>query len=120
MTATLPATTVTGSDFELLARSYEFRDPDAIVAFLHAHPEVIPPLVEAVEVVPRYFGTDTPLALEVERDREAVDHIELFALIQTDLDVDPALASLHRFNYEWWLDVLPTANLLLAFGLEYR
>jgi hypothetical protein len=116
----MPATSATKSDIDRLAVHYTFRDPEAVAAFVRDHPEVVPPLLEAAEVVPRYFGPGTSLVLEVERDRDARDHRELFALIQTSLDADAAMACQRRFEDEWWLDVLPTANRKLTFGLEYR
>lgn len=119
MAATAPAATTTEVDIERLARIYEFRDPQTVIDFLHAHPEVVDPLLDAVDVVPRYFGADTPLVLEVERDREVDDRSDLFALIRTDKDVDAALDSLYRFQDEWWLDVLPRVAPKLTFGLEY-
>ena len=120
MEATLPTVSVTQAGPERVARSYALRDAAAVLTFLHDHPEVVPPLLDAVEVVPRFFGPGTTLALEVYRDPEARDDRELFALIVTPLVVAPALERLQRFEDEWWLRVLPTANRKLMFGLEYR
>lgn len=119
MAATVSAPTAIQHDLDRLATHYEFRNPDAVIAFVHAHPEVISPLLDAVKVVPRYFGAGTPLVLEVERDREVDDRSDLFALIRTDEGVDAALASLYRFQHEWWLDALPRVASKLTFGLEY-
>lgn len=118
-TATVSATTTTQTDLNRLAEHYEFREPDAVIAFVRAHPKVVAPLLEAVDVVPRFFGAGTPLVLEVERDREVDDRFDLFALIRTDKGVDAALASLYRFQHEWWFDALPRVATELTFGLEY-
>ncbi len=119
MGTTVSAARATQADLDRLAEYYAFRDPAAVTGFVRDHPEVIGPLLEAVEVVPRYFGPDVPLVLEVVRDPEAHDHTQLFALIQTRLDGEAALASLDRFDDEWWLDALQRANRNLIFSLEY-
>ncbi len=119
MATTVPAEQAVQSDIDLLGMHYTFRDPETVVAFVRAHPAVVTPLLDAVPVVPRYFGPGRPVVLEVERDRDVPDHTMLFALIQTDQDVDAALASLDRFGEEWWLDALPQAGAKLVFGLEY-
>lgn len=118
MATTLPSTTATDADLDRLAEPYAFRRPDEVAAFVRTHPEVIGPLLDAVAVVPRYFGPDTSVVLEVERDREAEDHSQLFALIRTDEGVDEGLARFDRFAWEWWLDALPQAAPHLIFGLE--
>ena len=119
MEATAPATRVAQADIDRLAEFYAFRDPEAVTGFVRRHPEVIAPLLEAVAVVPRYFGPGRPFVLEVERDREAHDHTLLFALIQTDLDVDASLEALRQFDEEWWLDALQRADRKLMFSVEY-
>ncbi len=92
---------------------------ETIVAFVRAHPEVVAPLLDAVAVVPRYFGSSRPVALEMERNRDAHDHTMLLALIQTDQDIAAALISLDKFGEEWWLDALPRTGAKLVFGLGY-
>lgn len=120
MAITLPATTTTQADLlELLEKHYAFRRPDEVAAFVAAHPEVIPPLLDAVAVVPRFFGTDSGLVLEPEYYPETPEDRQLYALVQTDLDVDAALAAYDRFCEEWWLAALPRAAPHLIFGFEY-
>jgi hypothetical protein len=118
MEATIPAA-ATQADIDRLADHYTFRDAEAVVGFVRDHPAVVSPLLEAVEVVPRYFGPGKELVLEVERDRDTRDHRQLFALVQTDQDVDAALASLDRFEWEWWLDALPRAAPHLIYHIEF-
>lgn len=119
MATTVSATTTSQIELDRLVEHYEFRGSDAVIDFVRAHPEVVGPLLEAVDVVPRYFGVGTPLVLEVERDREIDDRSDLFALIRTDKGVDAALASLYRFQDDWWLGALPRVAAKLTFGLEY-
>ena len=119
MRATIPTPQALQADIDRLAALYEFRNPTAIADFVRDYPAVIGLLLEAADVVPRYFGPGTRLALDLERDRDAPDHVQLFALIQTDQDVAVALASLDRFNAEWWLDALQPVASKLVFGLDY-
>lgn len=62
-----------------------------------AHPKVIGPLLEAVEVVLRFFGSAPALVLEPEYYPEVIEDRQLYALIQTDLDVDAAIAAFDQF-----------------------
>lgn len=66
---------VTETDLDRLTEGHVFRDP------------------EAVDVVPRVFGAGTPVMLDVDRDGDASDRAQLFALIRTTRGVDAALAS---------------------------
>jgi hypothetical protein len=121
MATTLAAvSTDSTADLDHLARHYEFRGGNEVASFIRANPEVVAPLLDALDVAPRYFGADTPLALEVVRDPEARDNTELFAFIQSAASVDDALAQLRRFEDDWWAEALYRANLKLMFGLEYR
>lgn len=103
-----------------LARLYEFRDGDAVATFIGDNPEVVGALLDAVSVIPRYFGADTLLALEVARDPEAHDDVRLFAFIRIDLDVPTSLAGLRRFDEEWWAEAMGATNLKLMFDTEFR
>ena len=120
MEATAPATLSSHDAIAQLAAHYTLRDPDAIADFVRAHPEVVGPLLEAVEVLPRYFGPGAPLVLSVERDREARDHTELVVAIGTELEADAALACLARFDERWWRDAPPPVARVLLFTLEFR
>ncbi len=119
MTTTVPAKQAIRVDFDRLAEHYAFRDPEAVVAFIRAHPEVVAPLLDAVAVIPRFFGPGREVALELERDRDAPDHVQLFALIRIGEDAEDGLARLDRFDEDWWLDVLPQVGPRLVFTIEY-
>jgi len=103
-----------------LGERYDVRGTAEVTAFVRDHPEVVPLLFEAVEVVPRYFGERAGTALEVERDREAEDHRLLFGLIEVDLDVARAVRCWRRFQDDRWLDESPWANRHPAFAVEDR
>lgn len=119
MAASVSAATAVQSDFDRLAEHFAFRRPDEVAALVEAHPEVIRPLLDAVPVVPEYFGPAAALILEPEFYPETPESRQLYALIQTDLDVDAAITAFDRFCEEWWLDALPRAAPHLIFGFEY-
>jgi len=102
-----------------LARSYTFRDPVEVEAFLRANPELIPLLVEAAGIVPRYFGEDSALALEVFVDPEGhPEHKDLYALVGVAGSVSEKQSRLRRFDHEWWLDRAPSSPGVLVFDVE--
>lgn len=118
MATTLPSTTATDADLDRLAEHYAFRRPDEVAAFVRTHPEVIGPLLEAVEVVPRYFGPDVSLVLEREYYPETVDDALLFVFIQVSAPVDAASAALGRLDREWMDEAIQRAKLNLMFDIR--
>lgn len=53
MATTIPGPVVTEADLGRLAEHDAFRDPESVLTFVREHPEVVGPLLEAVEVMPR-------------------------------------------------------------------
>lgn len=98
---------------------YALRRPTEVTDYLRQHPHLIPILVEAAEVIPRYFGADTPLVLEVFTDPESeTDERELFAIVRTPLGPDDALETLYRLQDDWWLAASPTGPGVLVLDIE--
>lgn len=103
---------------DLRAR-YAFRRPEEVESFLNAYPHRIPVLIEAAEVIPRYFGPDAPLVLEVVTDPEDYEPVpELFALVGTDLDTKEALDTLDRLDEEWWTRRSPSGPGVVVVDFE--
>lgn len=102
-----------------LASLYSFRGYLEVARYLRNHPQLLSPLLEAPDIVSRFFEQGTHLALEVFRDPEAAGHRQLFAVITTGLEGDEALEALRHFDEEWWLETLPRTDFRLAFTLEY-
>lgn len=119
MATTMPTTMTPKTDPARLAEHYAFRRPVEVATLVAAHPEVIGSLLEAVAVVPRFFGPNPALVLEPEYLPETIEDRQLYALIQTDLDVDAATVAFDRFCKSWWLDNIPRAAPWLVFGFEY-
>ena len=112
------ATPVIEQEIGLLADRYAFDDDGTVVDFLRRHPGVVTTLLQASDVIPRYFGP-SPVVLELVRDPKARDDVELYARIQTDLAVDAALERLRRFDEDWWLDASPDAECALTITIGY-
>lgn len=114
LVAEVPSPTVK----DLRAR-YAFRRPAEVEAFLNAYPDRIPVLIEAAEVIPRYFGADAPLVLEVFIDPEDSDPApELFALVRTHLATPDALDRLDRLDDEWWTRRSPSGPGVIVVDIE--
>lgn len=69
-------------------------------------------LNQAVPKIKELFGAKTHVELEYSDG-------EVFAYIGTKLKPKEALATLSRFDEEWWFDVLPKVDCMLNFGLRY-
>jgi hypothetical protein len=103
-----------------LRERYTFRDPDAVTAYLREFPELIPILFEATTVVPCYFGSGVPLALEIFVDPESEDEIRwLYAVAQVAFSPDEALERMDRLDEEWWLDRSPDGPGVLVLDFEF-
>ena len=99
---------------------YAARRPEEVTAYLRTYPHLVPVLIEAAEVVPRYFEPDAPLVLEVATDPEADDPVpQLFALIETRLDPEVAADRLDRLDEDWWLDHSPAGPGVLDLDVEF-
>jgi hypothetical protein len=103
-----------------LTARYAFRRPEEVVAYLRRYPHLVPVLFEAAEVIPRYFGADAPLALEVFVDPEdELECRELFAIVQTALGSAEALDRLDRLDEDWWTMASPDGPGTLVVDIEH-
>jgi hypothetical protein len=103
-----------------LAARYAFRRPEEVLAYLCQYPNLIPILLEAAVVIPRYFGPDAPLILEVVIDPESeIEARELLAIARVSLTPDEALARMDRLDEEWWLDRSPGGTGVLVLDFEF-
>ena len=102
-----------------VAARYAYRRPEEVTAYLREYPHLVPLLLEAADRVPRYFGPDAPLVLEVVADPEADKLLpELFALIRTTLPTREALDQLDRFDADWWTMASPDGPGVVVVDIE--
>lgn len=95
-----------GIEHELEA--FELRDAPRVRQYVADHPHLLPPILESMEIVPRYFDLDRRMVLEITDDpeEESAESEELFLLIPTELEPEEAGARLKRLDDDWWEDWL--------------
>ena len=115
-----PPTAPADDALDQLSARYAFRRPEEVADYLRRYPHLVPVLVEAAEVIPRYFGADAPLVLEVVTDpEEDAPRPELFALVRTTLGPDEARERMDRLDDDWWTDASPDGPGVLVVDLEF-
>jgi hypothetical protein len=102
-----------------VATRYAIRRPEEVTDYLRRYPHLIPLVLEAADLFPRYFGRDAPLVLEVYSypDGEPGDQ-DLFAIVQTPLATDEATDRFFRLLDEWVLAARPPGPGVLVLDIE--
>jgi hypothetical protein len=102
-----------------LSDRYTFRRPEEVITYLYEYPHLVPLLLNVSEVVPRYFGADSQLVLEVFTDPESVtDDRMLFVLVKSTLDPEERFERLHQLDEDWWLSESPNPPARLVIDIE--
>lgn len=109
--------TLTTESISRLERVYEFRDR-GVPKFLQTHSQLVPVLEEIGAIVPRYFGSQARLELEVIHDPENGQQGQFFAVIQTPLAGTTAMERLRAFDEEWWFDRVSAVAGMLTVTLD--
>lgn len=105
--ASQPTTTIE----QLEAAGFTVRRRDEVNAVIARHPYVVPLLLEAHEVIARYFDLTDPVVLTYVEDPEAEsDDSGLYAYIPLKASYEEARRRLRRFDEEWWLEAQDRAN----------
>jgi hypothetical protein len=98
---------------------YAWKDGLLVRQLLVEHPETVAPLIQAAEVITKYFGLGARLSLGVEHDLDGNEPPRLAATIHTSQSPTEALANLDRFDEDWWLDAMRYVHHYLSFGLRF-
>jgi len=101
-----------------ISQVYTPRERDDVVGFLQRHSSLLILLDAAIPHLQKAFGEQVGVTLEVDDDPET-GHRQLAAMIQSPDSPEQALAQLHEFDHEWWLDQLSAAQGTLLFHVEY-
>lgn len=112
-------TTRSAGRLGILEELYSWEDDVGVRRLLVEHPEVYDPLLHAARLVPKFFGEGARLSLDIEHDLDGNEPPRLWATIHTAQSPTEALATLDRFDEEWWLDVMPSVHRHLSFGLRF-
>lgn len=104
-----------------LARTFVFRDEEAVCRHLDKYPFLVPLLWEVDCKVRQCFDVDSPLILEVVKDFESgsEEDDELFAMIPTTLPPEEALQRRTHLFEEWWADASRRGRHMMNIGFEY-
>ena len=101
-----------------LARLYRL-DGEKVKGYLGAHPEIVDILLEARPHIESQFGHDVIVELRFPRDEGDFEG-ELLAMIQSNLDADPALDRFDKLWDRWWGDASGRPESWpLYIGVEY-
>jgi hypothetical protein len=99
---------------------YQIEDWDSIGKFLIKNKDLISFLKEAAREISKVFSNDTEIRLELIKDPEISDDIELFATILTDLSVEKALKKVNDIEDNWFLDKLELAQGRFNFDVSWE
>jgi hypothetical protein len=99
---------------------YQIEDWDSIGKFLIKNKDLISFLKEAAREIRKVFSDDTEIRLELIKDPEISDDIELFATILTDLSVEKALKKVNDIEDNWFLDKLELAQGRFNFDVSWE
>ncbi len=105
---------------EWVKQLYALRRTEEASCFLHAHPFLVPLLIEAHGKIAECFGPSPEIVLEVITDPEVYGLVEMFGYIMTLLTPEEAGKRLQQFDREWFLLQLPRTKGLLNFDVEFR
>src|SRR6266536_5861369 len=90
------------ANIQEVERLYRVRDKDRVEEFLSNHPGLVDILLEARPHIERQFGRDVVVELCFSRIFEGDTEADLFAKIQTSLDLDTANELFDSFWDEWF------------------
>jgi hypothetical protein len=89
--------------YKALEQYYAFVEPSKVLHFVSTHPDLIPVLLEAHEVMKEHFPS-SEIMLKISPGREEAEEDQLFAYILTSYPVDEALAKLDAIDETWFLN----------------
>jgi hypothetical protein len=100
------------------SRLLELREPDVLNQYLEENSFLIPLINEASAKLVEYFGAETPQILQVVHHPDDGSR-ELFLYVKPDLPFSEALATLDRFDEDWWLDAMDRSNFQMVISLGW-
>ncbi len=106
------------AEISRIRQDYTVPQPDAVRAFLDSYPFLIPLLAEAHTAISRHFP-QSHTALELTRDPEALDVVELVAAIDPGCAPTEALDQYESFKQAWWLDAMERTQGRLTMAVLY-
>ncbi|MDQ2805559.1 MAG: hypothetical protein M3Z04_01365 [Chloroflexota bacterium] len=102
-----------------IEQDYAVPQPDAVRAFLDGYPFLIPLLAEAHTAIQQHFP-QSRTSLELLRDPEALEVVELVAAIDPGCAPTAALDQYESFKQAWWLDAMARTQGQLTIAVLYQ
>jgi hypothetical protein len=109
-----PTTSISSDSLQ----DYELRKPEQILSFVENYPALLPLLIDAQEVIRRYFP-NTKLALKMFVNPEVVDDASLVILIKSNYSPRETLDRFDSFNDDWGFSTSDRVEGRLTFNLEF-
>jgi len=103
---------------QLVDAQYVMRSRGAVHQFLADHRGLEEALIHLPALATKWFGSDIRLELDVIKDPEFPEWVQLFVFICTSSEVDEALQALHFLEDEWFRRHPPALDDLLTFTLD--
>jgi hypothetical protein len=87
-----------------LREMYVFAEGQPVAEFLAGCPHVVAKLLEARPRIDRAWGARVTVVLDVVVDYEDLLNNFLFGFIETEQSFGDAMATMRRFDREWWTE----------------
>ena len=98
--------------------SFKIKGPEEVNTFLLGNTNLLSLLEDTYPHIEQHFGKGTSVILEVVRDPEIPNSEQLVAYIQSDKEVEDALACLGRLDLDWWLEASASYGDKICLHLE--
>lgn len=102
-----------------VVEGYTLQQSEAIAAFVRRHYAVGKVLVDALDQLPKYFGQQPKVSLELKVDPEYASDKQLFAYIYTNLPIEESLSRFEQFDEGWLLARLTGLGGIFNFNLRF-
>ena len=106
------------TDLSELEQNFGFRNTPRVLQFLAAQSEFIAPLLQTYTMLDYYF-TDVTAHLSIADDPDIKGYTQLILTLTIDCEAAEAVASLNRFEIEWWSTLPRTMRKEITLELEF-
>ena len=98
----------------------ELADPSELVSYLERHAAARRVMVEAIEVIPKYFPEFRKATARFRPNYDSPAFPYIAVRIDTGVDANQARSLRETFDEEWWIPELPSVHGELLIDVEYR
>ena len=98
---------------------YIVYEPDLVSGFVRQRPAITKILLDAIDIIPDYFGSNANVFLELVNDTEFGDDKQIFAYIRTSMSAKDAGQQLEQFDNDWFLQRIDQVDGEFNFNLQF-